>query len=118
MRVTNGAGLHKTDCSPGMLVMLDRLSAGVVRDGPITSAQDIDFQLDDKAIWAHWSGFKDPVYGISRYDWCIRDQPPNSSAPDLCRWPFTEVSHVKTKASRFYNLTLSHGIRYFCHSKG
>ena len=113
VRVTNGVGLNTTDCSPGMLIILGQLSAGVVRDGPKTSADDIDFQLDDKAIGAHWSGFKDPVYDISRYDWCIRDQPPNPSGPDECKWPFIEVNHLKTKASRFHNLTLSHGTKYF-----
>ena len=113
VRVTNGAGLHRTDCSAGVLIILGQFSAGVVSDGPITSAGDIDFQLDDKAIWTHWSGFKDPVYGVKRYDWCIRDQPPNSPAPDLCKWPFTEVSHLKIKASRFHNLTLLHGTKYF-----
>ncbi|KAJ7365984.1 hypothetical protein OS493_002726 [Desmophyllum pertusum] len=113
VRVTNGAGLHRTDCSPGMLVVLGKLSAGVISDGPITSANDTDFQLDDRAIWAHWSDFKDPVFGISRYDWCIRDQPPNPSGLDSCAWPFMDVHHLRTKASRFHNLTLSHGKKYY-----
>ena len=113
VRVTNGAGLQRTDCSTGMLVILGQLSAGVVSDGPTTSEDDIDFQLDDKAIWARWNGFKDPVFGISRYDWCIRDQPPSPSGSDTCKWPFVEVSHLKTTASRFHNLTLSHGTKYY-----
>ena len=113
IRVTNGAGLHRTDCSPEMLVVLGKLSAGIVSDGPVTSANDIDFQLDDRAIWAHWRDFKDPVFGISRYDWCIRDLPPNPSGSDSCTWPFMEVHHLKTKASRFHNLTLSHGKKYY-----
>ena len=113
VRVRNGAGLYRTDCSPGMLVTLGQLSAGVVSDGPITTSDDIDFQLDDKAIWVHWNGFKDPVFGISRYDWCIGDQPPSLSGPDLCKWPFMEISHLKTTASRFHNLSLSHGIKYY-----
>ena len=113
IRAKNGAGLHKTDCSPGMLVILGKFSAGVVSDGPITSANDIDFQLDDKAIWAHWNGFKDPVFGIRGYDWCIRDQPPNSSVSDVCKWPFVEVHHLETSANRFYNLTLEHGKKYY-----
>lgn len=112
VRVTNGAGLQRTDCSQGMLIMLGQFSAGMASDGPIAS-DDIDFQLDDKAIWAHWSGFKDPVFGISRYDWCIRDQPPNPSGLHLCKWPFTEISHLKTRASRFHNLTLLHGTKYY-----
>ena len=113
VRVINSAGLHRTDCSPGMLVVLGKLSPGVVSDGPDTSANDIDFQLDDRAIWAHWRGFKDPVFGILRYDWCIRDMPPNPSGSDSCTWPFMEVHHLKTKASRFHNLTLSHGNKYY-----
>ena len=113
VRVTNGAGLSRTDCSPGILVVLGKLSAGVVSDGPMTSANDIDFQLDDKAIWAHWRDFKDPVFGIARYDWCIRDLPPNPTGSDSCAWPYMEVHNLKTKASRFYNLTLSHGKKYY-----
>ncbi|KAL9987460.1 hypothetical protein ACROYT_G001773 [Oculina patagonica] len=113
IRVANGAGLHRTDCSPGMLVILGKLSAGVVSDGPVTSANDIDFQLDDRAIWAHWSGFKDPVFGISSYDWCIGDKPPNPFGSESCAWPFMEVHHLKTKASRFHNLTLTHGKKYY-----
>ena len=113
IRVTNGAGLHRTDCSPGMLVILGKFSAGVVSDGPITSANDIDFQLDDRAIWAHWNGFKDPVFGIRGYDWCIRDQPPDPSGSDVSKWPFTEVHHLKTSANRFHNLTLKHGKKYY-----
>ena len=113
IRATNRAGLHRTDCSPGMLVILGKLSAGVVSDGPVTSANDIDFQLDNRAIWAHWSGFKDPVFGISGYHWCIRDLPPNPSGSDSCAWPFMEVHHLKTKASRFHSLTLKHGKKYY-----
>lgn len=113
VRVTNGAGLHRIDCSAGMLIILGQLSAGVVSDGPISSTNDTDFQLDDKTLWVHWDGFNDPVYGISGYDWCIRDQPPNPSGPDMCKWPFMKVSHLETKANRFNNLTLSHGTKYF-----
>ena len=113
VRVTNGVGLKRTDCSPGMLVVLGQLSAGVVSDGSITSSDDVDFQLDDKALWAHWKGFEDPVFGIARYEWCIRDQLPDPSGSDLCRWPFMEISHLKTRASRFHNLTLLHGTKYY-----
>ena len=113
VRVTNGVGLTRTDCSPGMLVVLGQLSAGVVSDGPITSSDDIDFQLDDKALWAHWKGFDDPVFGISRYEWCIRDQLPNPSGSDLCKWSFMDIDHLKTTASRFHNLTLLHGTKYY-----
>lgn len=113
VRATNGAGLHRTDCSPGLFVILGKFSAGVVSDGPVKSEKDIDFQLDDKAIWAHWNGFKDPVFGIAKYDWCIRDQPPNPSGPDVCKWPFMEVHHLRTSSNRFHNLTLVHGKKYY-----
>ncbi|KAL9987450.1 hypothetical protein ACROYT_G001763 [Oculina patagonica] len=113
VRVTNGVGLYRTSCSPGMLIAMGKLSAGVVSDGPATLANDIDFQLDDRAIWAHWRGFRDPVFGISRYDWCIRDKPPNLSGLESCAWPFMEVRHLKTRASRFHNLTLTHGKKYY-----
>ena len=113
VRATNGAGLHRTDCSPGLFIILGKFSVGVVSDGPVTLANDIDFQLDDRAIWAHWSGFKDPVYGISRYDWCIGDQPPNPSGTGLCKWPYVEVNHLGTSSNRFYNLTLEHGKKYY-----
>jgi len=113
IRVTNGAGLSKTNCSSKMLVVLGDLSSGVVSDGPVMSASDIDFQIDDRAIWAYWRGFKDPVFGISKYHWCIRDLPPSPSELELCTWPFMEVHHLKTKASHFHNLTLLHGKKYY-----
>ena len=113
VRVTNGAGLSRTECSPGILVILGKLSAGVVSDGPITQENDIDFQLNDKAIWAHWHEFKDPLFGIARYEWCIRDLPPKPNGPGPCAWPYMDVHHLKTKASRFYNLTLIHGRKYY-----
>lgn len=113
IRVTNGAGLPKTDCSPGILVVLGELSAGVISDGPVMSANDIDFQLDDRVIWAHWHGFKDPVFDMSRYHWCIRDLPPNPSGLESCAWPFMEVHHLEKKVSRFHNLTLLHGKKYY-----
>ncbi|XP_015767122.1 PREDICTED: uncharacterized protein LOC107345883, partial [Acropora digitifera] len=113
VRATNGAGLHRTDCSPGLFIISGKFSVGVVSDGPETLANDIDFQLDDRAIWAHWKGFKDPVYGISRYDWCIGDQPPNPSGTGLCKWPYVEVNHLGTSSNRFYNLTLEHGKKYY-----
>ena len=113
VRATNGAGLQRTDCSPGMLVILGKFSPGTVNDGPVTTARDVDFQLDDKAIWAHWDGFKDPVYGIFRYSWCIGDQPPGSSNVNVCQWPYAETHHLKTSAHRFHNLTLYHGIKYY-----
>ena len=113
IRATNGAGLDRTDCSPGLFIVLGKFNAGVVSDGPVTSQKDIDFQLDNKAIWAHWNGFKDPVFGISRYYWCIRDQPPNPSGQDMCKWPFVEVHHLGTSSSRFHNLTLDYGKKYY-----
>ena len=113
IRVQNGAGLSKTDCSPEILVVLGELSGGVISDGPMMSANDIDFQLDDSVIWAHWHGFKDPVFDISSYHWCIGDLPPNPSRLESCAWPFMEVPHLETKVSRFYNLTLLHGKRYY-----
>jgi len=113
VRATNGAGLNRTDCSPGLLVILGQLSAGVVSDGPLIATNDIDFQLDDKAIWAHWDGFKDPVFDISRYDWCITEQLPNPSRPDVCKWPFMEINRLKTTTGCFHNLTLTHGTKYY-----
>ena len=113
VRATNGAGLQRTDCSSGMLVILGKFSPGTVSDGPVTTARDVDFQLDDKAIWAHWDGFKDPVYGIFRYSWCIGDQAPGSSNVNVCQWPYAETHHLKTSSHRFHNLTLFHGTKYY-----
>ena len=113
IRATNGAGLQKTNCSQGMLIILGKFSPGTVNDGPVTKGKDIDFQLDDKAIWSHWNSFEDPVFGISRYDWCIGDQLPRMSGPSVCRWPYMAIHHLKTSAQRFHNLTLSHGTRYY-----
>ena len=68
IRAMNDAGLSTTACSDGVLVKLGKLTAGAVYDGPFD--EDIDFQLDDNALWLHWAGFKDPVYGLKSYAWC------------------------------------------------
>ena len=113
IRATNGAGLQKTNCAPGIRVVLGQFSAGVVKDGPSKSGKDSDFQLDDRALWANWDGFKDPVYGISAFEWCIGDHQPSLSDKNICKWPYMKVSHLNQKAHRFYNLTLSHGTTYY-----
>jgi hypothetical protein len=96
-----------------MRVVLGKFSAGVVNDGPSNSKMDKDFQLDDRALWAYWSGFKDPVYGVSSFEWCIGDHQPNPSGRDICKWPYMKVPHLRNQAHRFYNLTLVHGITYY-----
>ena len=113
IRATNGAGLQSTSCSQGMLVVLGKFSAGVVSDGPVTSSRDTDFQLDDKAIWAHWEGFEDPVFGVTSYDWCIGTNPPLPAQNAVCLWPFKKTAYLTTHASRFHNLTLNHGSAYY-----
>lgn len=108
IRVTNGAGLSTTSCSNSIFVKLGKLTAGLVYDGPLT--HDIDFQLDDKAVWLHWTGFKDPVYGVERYDWCLANQ----TADDLtCTTSLTSVDPpLKTSAHQFHNISLRHGLKY------
>ncbi|XP_031557393.1 uncharacterized protein LOC116294015 [Actinia tenebrosa] len=117
IRATNGAGLQRTDCSPGMKVVLGKFSAGLVNDGPRNSNKDLDFQLDDRALWAHWDGFDDPINGVSSYEWCIGDHPHNSSVKDICRWPYTQVISGRTEAHRFFNLTLFQGKTYYANVK-
>ena len=113
IRATNGAGLKSTSCSQGLLVILGKFSPGVVSDGPVTYNEDKDFQLDDKAIWAHWDGFEDPVFGVTGYDWCIGTNPPRAEQSAKCVWPFQKIPHLNTYASRFHNLTLTHGSAYY-----
>jgi hypothetical protein len=86
------------------------MTAGVVYDGPLT--KDIDFQLDDKAVWLHWTGFKDPVYGIKQYAWCYGLM--NQTAGHLnCTTSLTQVDPpLKTSAHQFHNISLLHGQRY------
>jgi hypothetical protein len=86
------------------------MTAGVVYDGPLT--KDIDFQLDDKAVWLHWTGFKDPVYGIKQYAWCYGLM--NQTADQLnCTTSLAQVDPpLKTSAHQFHNISLLHGQRY------
>jgi hypothetical protein len=108
IRVINGAGLSTTSCSNGVLVKLGKLTAGVVYDGPLT--RDIDFQLDDKAVWLHWTGFKDPVYGVEKYAWCLTGQ---TTADLNCTTSLAQVDPpLKTSTHQFHNISLLHGQRY------
>ena len=80
----------------------------MVYDGPLT--RDIDFQLDDKAVWLHWSGFKDPVYGIENYAWCLTNQTADNQN---CTTSLAQVDPpLKTSAHQFHNISLLHGQRY------
>ncbi|EDO42273.1 predicted protein [Nematostella vectensis] len=113
VRATNGAGLERTDCSPGITVILGKFSAGIVKDGPSKLLKDSDFQLDDHALWVHWDGFKDPVYGISSYEWCIGVTQPSPKQYNICKWPYMRLDRIVNKAHRFHNLTLNHGTTYY-----
>ncbi|XP_028399029.1 uncharacterized protein LOC114522522 [Dendronephthya gigantea] len=109
IRVTNSAGLSTTSCSNKVLVKLGKLTAGVVYDGPLP--QDIDFQLDDKAVWLHWTGFKDPVFSLGHYAWCYG---PLTTAEELnCTTSLAQVDPpLKTSTHQFHNISLLPGQRY------
>ena len=111
IRVTNGAGLTTTNCSDEIRVKLGKLTAGVVYDGPLT--EDIDFQLDDKAMWLHWVGFEDPVYGLKRYAWCYGLFSKTENDTFNCLNSISPVDPpLKISAHKFYNISLQHGQRY------
>jgi hypothetical protein len=87
------------------------MTAGVVYDGPLV--QDIDFQLDDKAVWLHWTGFKDPVYGIKQYAWCYGLITSQTADHLNCTTSLAQVDPpLKTSAHQFHNISLLHGQRY------
>ena len=111
IRVTNGAGLSTTNCSNGVPVKLGKLTAGVVHDGPLE--HDVDFQLDDKAVWLNWKGFKDPVYGLKRYDWCYGVVTSTENETFNCMIPLATVDPpLKDSAHKFHNISLLHGKQY------
>lgn len=111
VRVMNGAGLSRTSCSNEFLVRLGKFTPGIVYDGPFV--YDRDFQLDDKAVWLHWSGFKDPVYGIDHYKWCYGKATKQAGDDFNCSSPLTKVNPpLKTTAHRFHNVSLLHGKHY------
>ena len=111
IQVMNGAGLYTTSCSNPVFVKLGKLTAGVVYDGPLD--KDVDFQLDDKAVWLHWTGFKDPVYGIEEYAWCYGLTTSGISVLLNCTTSLAQVdSPLKTSAHQFHNISLLHGQRY------
>ena len=111
IRVTNGAGLSTTNCSAGVRVKLGKLTPGVVYDGPLD--KDIDFQLDDKALWLHWSGFEDPVYGLKQYTWCYGLITSADNDTFNCLSSLSSVDPpLKVSAHKFHNISLLHGKRY------
>jgi hypothetical protein len=111
IRATNGVGLSTTQCSTGISVKLGKLTPGVVYDGPLD--EDADFQLDDKAIWLHWSGFKDPVYGLKMYSWCYGLSTYVENNTFDCFSSLTTVDPpLKDSSHKFYNVSLMHGKRY------
>jgi hypothetical protein len=111
VRVTNGAGLSTTNCSDEVRVKLGKLTAGVVYDGPLD--QDIDFQLDDRALWLRWSGFEDPVYRLKKYAWCYGLFSTAENDTFNCLNSLSPVdSPLEVSAHKFYNISLLHGKRY------
>ena len=111
IRTTNGAGLSTTNCSEGVFVKLGKLTAGVVYDGPLS--KDIDFQLDDRAVWLHWDGFEDPVHGLKKYEWCHGVVMNQDAGQINCTTSFTAVKPpLKTSAHQFHDVSLLHGQRY------
>ena len=117
IRVSNNAGLTTTNCSEGVFIKLGKLTAGVVYDGPL--AKDIDFQLDDKAVWLHWNGFEDPVYKLKSYEWCYGLVESDDADHINCTTSLTAVNPpLKTSAHRFHNVTLVHGWQYGVEVRG
>ena len=111
IRIANGAGLSTTNCSRGVRVELGKLTPGAVFDGPFK--HDIDFQLDDKALWVNWTGFKDPVYGLKKYSWCYGLLSSLENDTFNCSSALFDVDPpLKNSAHKFYNVSLLHGIRY------
>ena len=111
LRVTNGAGLSTTNCSEGVEIKLGKLTPGVVFDGPLQ--QDIDFQLDDKAFWVHWSGFKDPLHGIGKYSWCYGFYTDKENDTFNCLSSLLSVDPpLKNSAHKLFNISLLYGKRY------
>ena len=111
IRVTNGVGQSSTSCSDEVRVKLGKLTPGVVYDGPFD--EDIGFQLDDKALWLHWAGFKDPVYGIKKYAWCYGEYTSRENDTFNCLNSLSSVHPpLEVSAHTFYNISLLHGKRY------
>ena len=111
IRIANGAGLSTTNCSRGVRVELGRLTPGAVFDGPFK--HDIDFQLDDKALWVDWTGFKDPVYGLKKYSWCYGLVSSLDNDTFSCSSALFDVDPpLKNSAHKFHNVSLLHGKRY------
>ena len=113
IRVRNGVGLEATACSDGLTLILGKFTAGIVSDGSRTNKGDIDYQLDDKAIWLHWENFEDPVYGITKYEWCYGAVPLKTSINEArCDTKYFPVRHLRTSAHKFHNVLLKNGIKY------
>ena len=111
IRVANVLGLEQTSCAENIFAKVGKLSVGTVSDGPFND--DIDFQLDDKAVWLHWDDFQDPVYGLREYKWCYGLVENNNTDNVSCISPMTNVyPSLATSSHQFHNVSLMHGHRY------
>ena len=67
---TDSAGLGNPDIQQFSIVYdVTNPTVGLVNDG---AANDIDYQISLTTFQANWSGFKDNLSGISKYEWSIQ----------------------------------------------
>ncbi|XP_078682372.1 uncharacterized protein LOC144916849 [Branchiostoma floridae x Branchiostoma belcheri] len=105
VRAFNHAGMHTTVSSDGVLVDIERPTAGVVQDG--FGLHDADYQNSSCRVAATWHGFSDLQSFIHHYTCCFGTAPGRDDV-----WPCEDVG-LRLSLTRDIPCTLQNGTRYY-----
>ncbi|XP_078682399.1 uncharacterized protein LOC144916875 [Branchiostoma floridae x Branchiostoma belcheri] len=105
VRAFNHAGMHTTVSSDGVLVDIERPTAGVVQDG--FGLHDADYQNSSCRVAATWHGFSDLQSFIHHYTCCFGTAPGRDDA-----WPCEDVG-LRLSLTRKIPCTLQNGTMYY-----
>ncbi|KAI8510730.1 hypothetical protein Bbelb_116460, partial [Branchiostoma belcheri] len=105
VRAFNHAGMHTTVSSDGVLVDIERPTAGVVQDG--FGLHDADYQNSSCRVAASWHGFSDLQSFIHHYTCCFGTAPGRDDV-----WPCEDV-RLRLSLTREIPCTLQNGTSYY-----
>ncbi|XP_019617771.1 PREDICTED: uncharacterized protein LOC109465072 [Branchiostoma belcheri] len=105
VRAFNHAGMHTTVSSDGVLVDIERPTAGVVQDG--FGLHDADYQNNSCTVAATWHGFSDLQSFIHHYTCCFGTAPGTDDV-----WPCEDVG-LRLSLTREIPCTLQNGTMYY-----
>ncbi|KAI8485717.1 hypothetical protein Bbelb_365510, partial [Branchiostoma belcheri] len=70
VKARNGAGSFSQPVISSRIRVVDRDKSGYVTDGSDPTS-DADYQMDNTAITAHFTGFESQLHGIAHYLWAV-----------------------------------------------